>query len=197
MNLAVELPTGEGSVILGRFIRMAGGEHNRVLQRNIVTVRNSSGILRAGNLSGHECRTKVYFHLQDTNIFGQTAKALKNLSKFRLLSISTTSWLGSKAKSTTNNCSRANWVFKSLKGIPFPKNFMQVIKVIFKRLFRVYAHIYHSHFQHIMSLGLEYHLNTCFKHFIYFVDEFRLVDEKELAPLAELIQQFKLRKENI
>ena len=48
-----------------------------------------------------------------------------------------------------------------------------------------------------MSLGLEYHLNTCFKHFIYFVDEFRLVDEKELAPLAELIQQFKLRKENI
>ena len=38
-----------------------------------------------------------------------------------------------------------------------------------------------------MSLGLEYHLNTCFKHFIYFIDEFRLVEEKELAPLAELI----------
>lgn len=72
---------------------------------------------------------------------------------------------------------------------------MSVIKVIFKRLFRVYAHIYHSHFQHIMSLSLEYHLNTCFKHFIYFIDEFRLVDEKELAPLAELIQQFKLRKD--
>ncbi|EAR84302.1 Mps one binder kinase activator-like protein (macronuclear) [Tetrahymena thermophila SB210] len=80
-------------------------------------------------------------------------------------------------------------------GVPFPKNFLSVIKVIFKRLFRVYAHIYHSHFQHIMSLGLEYHLNTCFKHFIYFIDEFDLVDDKELAPLAELIQQFKARKE--
>lgn len=80
-------------------------------------------------------------------------------------------------------------------GVSFPKNFLSVIKVIFKRLFRVYAHIYHSHFQHIMSLGLEYHLNTCFKHFIYFIDEFKLVDEKELAPLAELIQQFKLRKD--
>ena len=31
-------------------------------------------------------------------------------------------------------------------GVSFPKNFLSVIKVIFKRLFRVYAHIYHSHF---------------------------------------------------
>jgi MOB kinase activator 1 len=46
-----------------------------------------------------------------------------------------------------------------------------------------------------MSLGAEYHLNTCFKHFIYFIDEFKLVEEKELAPLAELIQQFKDRRE--
>jgi MOB kinase activator 1 len=49
-----------------------------------------------------------------------------------------------------------------------------------------------------MALGLEYHLNTCFKHFIYFIgilnliiltiiDEFKLVEDKELAPLAELI----------
>lgn len=86
-------------------------------------------------------------------------------------------------------------ILKNYIGVSFPKNFLSVIKVIFKRLFRVYAHIYHSHFQHIMVLGLEYHLNTCFKHFIYFIDEFKLVDEKELAPLAELIQQFKLRKE--
>ena len=41
-----------------------------------------------------------------------------------------------------------NWVIIIIykKGIPFPKNFISVIKVIFKRLFRVYAHIYHSHF---------------------------------------------------
>jgi len=86
-------------------------------------------------------------------------------------------------------------VFISKQGVKFPKNFDEIIKVIFKRLFRVYAHIYHSHFPHIMSLGLEYHLNTCFKHFIYFIDEFKLVDDKDLAPLAELIQQFKIRKE--
>ena len=33
-------------------------------------------------------------------------------------------------------------IFPSVIGVPFPKNFLQIIKVIFKRLFRVYAHIY-------------------------------------------------------
>jgi MOB kinase activator 1 len=54
--------------------------------------------------------------------------------------------------------------------VAFPKNFLAMIKTIFKRLFRIYAHIYHSHFQMILALGLEYHLNTCFKHFIFFID---------------------------
>jgi len=73
--------------------------------------------------------------------------------------------------------------------VPFPKNFPTLVKNIFKRLFRVYAHIYHSHFPKIVSLGEEAHLNTSFKHFIYFVQEFSLVDKKELAPLQELISQ--------
>jgi hypothetical protein len=43
-----------------------------------------------------------------------------------------------------------------------------VTKTIYKRLFRVYAHIYHSHFKHVCALDEEAHLNTCFKHFIFF-----------------------------
>jgi len=85
-------------------------------------------------------------------------------------------------------------LFPCQVGIPFPDNFQSLIKTIFKRLFRIYAHIYHSHFKHIMSLELETHLNTCFKHFIYFIDEYKLVDSKDLAPLAELIQEFKARR---
>jgi MOB kinase activator 1 len=53
-------------------------------------------------------------------------------------------------------------------GAPFPSNFHEVVKTIFKRLFRVYAHIYHTHFQKIVSLKEEAHLNTCFKHFVLF-----------------------------
>lgn len=104
--------------------------------------------------------------------------------------------------------------------MPFPHNFVDVVKVIFKRLFRVYAHIYHSHFKHVCSLGEEAHLNTCFKHFMYFaqvsaatghmpicmtstpfsacnsvmlqvsfVQVFELIEQRELAPLQQLIDQ--------
>ncbi|PPS13876.1 hypothetical protein GOBAR_AA06706 [Gossypium barbadense] len=72
-------------------------------------------------------------------------------------------------------------------GAPFPPNFRDVVKTIFKRLFRVYAHIYHSHFQKIVSLKEEAHLNTCFKHFVLFTWEFRLIDKGELAPLSDLV----------
>jgi MOB kinase activator 1 len=78
-------------------------------------------------------------------------------------------------------------IYTSIADVPFPKNFQPVVKQIFKRLFRVYAHIYYSHFHKIVSLGEEAHLNTCFKHFYYFITEFNLVDKKELLPLQELI----------
>ncbi|NXY38305.1 MOB1A kinase, partial [Pomatorhinus ruficollis] len=74
-------------------------------------------------------------------------------------------------------------------GVPFPKNFMSVAKTILKRLFRVYAHIYHQHFDSVMRLQEEAHLNTSFKHFIFFVQEFSLIDRRELAPLHELIEK--------
>jgi MOB kinase activator 1 len=85
-------------------------------------------------------------------------------------------------------------IFPSQIGVNFPRNFLELIKKIFQRLFRVYAHIYYTHFPHIVMLGCQYHLNTCFKHFIFFIERFSLVNEKELAPLAELIQKFKERR---
>jgi len=69
----------------------------------------------------------------------------------------------------------------------FPPDFQATAKTIFKRLFRVYAHIYHSHFPQYVTLQLEAHLNTCFKRYVYFVAEFDLVEAKELAPLQQLI----------
>ncbi|KAG9458082.1 hypothetical protein H6P81_002590 [Aristolochia fimbriata] len=79
-------------------------------------------------------------------------------------------------------------IFPQKIGAPFPSNFRDVVKIIFKRLFRVYAHIYHSHFQTIVNHKEERHLNTCFKHFILFTCEFRLIERGELAPLNELIE---------
>jgi MOB kinase activator 1 len=62
-----------------------------------------------------------------------------------------------------------NHVLYFATGVPFPKNFLSIAKTILKRLFRVYAHIYHQHFSEVVQLGEEAHLNTSFKHFIFFV----------------------------
>jgi MOB kinase activator 1 len=78
-------------------------------------------------------------------------------------------------------------LFPSRIGVAFPKNFQESAKAIYKRLFRVYAHIYHHHFDEVKSLQEEAHLNTSFKHFVFFVKEFKLVPEQEFAPLSDLI----------
>jgi len=92
-----------------------------------------------------------------------------------------------------------NWVNAKLsdptlfpveEGAKFPRNFMAQVKQIYKRLFRLYGHIYFSHFEKIRSIGANAHLNTCFKHFVFFILEFNLVSKEELAPLQKLIVKF-------
>ncbi len=85
-------------------------------------------------------------------------------------------------------------IFPNKIGEKFSNKFRSVVKQIFKRFFRVYAHVYHSHFNDIIFLEAEPHLNTSFKHFIHFIDEFDLVDDKDLYPLKELILEFKKRR---
>ncbi len=88
-------------------------------------------------------------------------------------------------------------IFPLQLGTPFPKSFGTIVKTIFKRLFRVYAHIYHAHFKKIIGLGAEAHLNTCFKHFIFFVHEFKLIPTAEQAPLRELIQTYTGKRDKL
>lgn len=85
-------------------------------------------------------------------------------------------------------------IFPSKIGVPFPKNFLSIARAILKRLFRVYAHVYHQHFEHILQLQEEAHLNTSLKHFIYFVQEFNLVEKKELVPLDDVIEKLTNKK---
>lgn len=85
-------------------------------------------------------------------------------------------------------------VFPIEYGNEFPKDFINIVKTIFKRFFRVYAHIYHHHYKVVAAGGAQAHLNTCFKHFLYFVEEFSLVKPADMAPLTELIKNFKARE---
>ncbi|XP_014937406.2 MOB kinase activator 3A isoform X1 [Acinonyx jubatus] len=74
-------------------------------------------------------------------------------------------------------------LFPTHVGTPFPKNFLPVVRKILSRLFRVFVHVYIHHFDRIAQMGSEAHVNTCYKHFYYFVKEFGLIDTKELEPL--------------
>jgi len=72
----------------------------------------------------------------------------------------------------------------------FPKNFVKVVSVIIKKMFRMYAHIYYSHFSDLKSSGLEANLNTFFKHLVFFISEYKLVKPKDLMPLRSLLERF-------
>lgn len=81
-----------------------------------------------------------------------------------------------------------------ITGVPFPKNFQQVCKKILSRLFRVFVHVYIHHFDSICSMGAEAHINTCYKHYYYFISEFNLIDHSELEPLVRVGFDLRCRK---
>ena len=54
-----------------------------------------------------------------------------------------------------------------------------------------------THFDDVKDIGANAHLNTCFKHFIYFILEFDLVDQKGLAPLENFIKKLKEKDETV
>lgn len=74
----------------------------------------------------------------------------------------------------------------------YPENYMTVMQIIFKKLFRVYAHVYHHHLNEFIKQNAEIHLNTSFKYFGMFVREFHLISRKEEAPLRRLLEKFEL-----
>jgi len=80
-------------------------------------------------------------------------------------------------------------IFPPTTDQPYPKDFHKYIANMFKRMFRVYAHVYYSHFADVVmkqGANTEAQLNNNYKHFYYFVSEFHLLTSKELEPLAEM-----------
>ena len=83
-------------------------------------------------------------------------------------------------------------IFPVQESQPFPDDFEEYIRDIFKKMFRIFAIIFHNHFEHIEGKGAAAHLNTCFKHFYFFTLEFNLIrDEKELDALEGPVNRMK------
>ncbi|KNC47353.1 hypothetcal protein [Thecamonas trahens ATCC 50062] len=65
----------------------------------------------------------------------------------------------------------------------------KVVLPSFKRLSRVYAHMYYSHKDRMRELGLIECLDTSFAHFMAFVNRYELITaKKDLAPLTPLLE---------
>ena len=80
------------------------------------------------------------------------------------------------------------------KAAGFPESFLNDCKTIIRQLFRVYAHLYHSHwiepFWHLTDNSLAHgwtDLNSCFVHFITVAKLFGLLTEKDTEPMQPLI----------
>jgi len=113
-------------------------------------------------------------------------------------------WADEKTKKPTSFCAHDyinhlnDWIsekftdetlFPMEEVSKFPKNFIKEVKNMLKRIFRVYAHIYHSHMPEIKDQDALAHLNTCYMHFYYFVKEFDLITDKNMEPLEPVVLQ--------
>ncbi|KAJ3102290.1 Maintenance of ploidy protein mob2 [Phlyctochytrium planicorne] len=80
-------------------------------------------------------------------------------------------------------------VFPTKSAAEFPRDFVNTVRLIFKQLFRVFAHIYTAHADVIQQLSIQGHLNSLFTHFLFFGREFDLLDRKDFAPIQDLIAE--------
>ena len=82
-------------------------------------------------------------------------------------------------------------IFPSDPNAPFPKDFLKIVQNIFKRLFRIYAHLYHHHRDDVIACCIEENLNSSFRHFMYYTNEFQLIPDNQLEPLRSIIDLLK------
>ncbi len=134
-----------------------------------------------------------------SNTCGKITITTRSLQRWRLLHTSSSSWLGCRPPLTTSLLCPARLVrfirpmhraqgTNPPPGVPFPKTFPNLVRQIFKRMYRVYAHIYCHHYPVIRELGLEPHLNTSFKQYVLFIDEHSLASGRDYwGPLGDLV----------
>ncbi|XP_076471988.1 MOB kinase activator 2-like isoform X2 [Babylonia areolata] len=77
-------------------------------------------------------------------------------------------------------------LFPTKFGQEFPAGFPDTIRKIHRYLFHVLAHMYHSHYALMVTLGMHGHLNTLFSHFMVFSVHFQLLVDKEAEVLMDL-----------
>lgn len=71
--------------------------------------------------------------------------------------------------------------------IGYPKSFRKTVHNMLRRIFRVYAHIYHHHLHTIDTLEARGHLDISFKRFVLFTTMHNILTTKDMAPLESSV----------
>ncbi|EDR24088.1 hypothetical protein, conserved [Entamoeba dispar SAW760] len=79
-------------------------------------------------------------------------------------------------------------VFPREFGEKPPKKFIDIITKIYKRMFRVYAHMFYSHMEHLKEVKMDDIALQSFKHFFFFCREFNFLSKDDIAPLESMVQ---------
>lgn len=69
---------------------------------------------------------------------------------------------------------------KKKKDQAFHPSFPATIRTVYRQLLRVFAHIYHAHYQQILHLRSEPHFNSLFAHFLAFGREYELLEARDI-----------------
>lgn len=116
-------------------------------------------------------------------------------------------WADSRNQLTPIRCSAVqyidyvvNWVetllndnslFPDAYDYNFSNGYSPTLKRVYTRLFRCFAIVYSSHYTALEELNATAHINTLFKHFMYFHWEFNIIDEFELEVIHEIVFELK------
>lgn len=69
---------------------------------------------------------------------------------------------------------------KTKKDQAFHPSFPATIRTVYRQLLRVFAHIYHAHYQQILHLRSEPHFNSFFAHYLAFGREYELLEIRDI-----------------
>ena len=92
----------------------------------------------------------------------------------------------------TSTAASRDWIGKSAG---FPETFLNDVRTCFRQIFRLYAHLYHSHwidpFWHLSGKNNAEgwtDLNSCFVHFCSVAKLYGLLSDRDAEPMQPLIE---------
>lgn len=85
-------------------------------------------------------------------------------------------------------------LFPDYDGAKYSKTYMDTVKAIMRRLFRVFGHMQVDHAQDLQACGVLEKHERVFQCFVQLVREYKLMDKKQLKPIHKEMAQWKAEK---